>query len=122
MGLDSKSNKFGLGVQLIDMMKFNKPFLLFFLFFANCRSSLNPTFVRAVQEHKNNTFLVTDSLIQTFQDEMAKETRPEAIDVYQEIIDNLTEISHESDILNKYVWNQISEEELIKILQSNWKK
>ena len=103
------------------MIKCNKLFFLFFLFFANCRSSFNPEFVKAVQEHKNNTFLVTDSLIQTFQDEMAKETRPEAIDAYQEIIDNLIKISHESDVLNRYVWQELSEEELIKILQSNWK-
>lgn len=84
-------------------------------------STLSPSFVQATKEHRADTFLVNDSLIATFQEEMDKDDRPEAKAAYQEIINNLNTISHQSTILERYVWSELTEDELILVLRSKWR-
>lgn len=84
-------------------------------------STLSPTFVQAVKEHRTDIFLVNNSLIATFQEEMDKDERPEAKTAYQEIIDNLNTISHQSEILERYVWDKLTEAELVFVLRLKWR-
>jgi len=96
-------------------------FLIPFLFLG-CVSSINPTFVQAIKEHKQDTLLVNNSLVATFEEEMANETRPEAIVAYEEIINNLNFISHQATILYKYLTKELSEEDFVTYLKYNWRK
>jgi hypothetical protein len=52
---------------------------------------------------------------------MDKDERPEAKAAYQEIINNLNTISRQADVLNKYVWEELTEDELILVLRSKWR-
>jgi len=88
---------------------------------SGCKTGLNPTFVQSVKEHKLDTFAVNNSLIASLQEEMDSETRPAAKEAYQEIIDNLSTISHQSDILYRYVWKDLTEDELSLVLKSKWR-
>ena len=94
---------------------------LFVLVGSGCVSTLSPTFVQSVREHREDTALVNQSLIRTFQEEMDKDERPEAKAAYQEIINNLNTISHQSEILERYVWDELTEDELILVLRSKWR-
>lgn len=95
--------------------------VLAILLFSGCASTLSSSFVNAVREHKDDTRWVNDSLVLTFQEEMQKENRPEAQAVYQEIINNLNAITHQADVLDRYVWNNLTEDELIMVLRSKWR-
>lgn len=95
-------------------------FAISFFLLSGCQT-LSPTFVQSVREHRDDTVLVNQSLILTFQEEMDKDERPEAKAAYQEIINNLNMISHQSEILEKYVWEELTEEELILVLRSKWR-
>lgn len=83
--------------------------------------SLSPEFVQGIREHREDTLLVNRSLVQTFQEEMDNDERPEAKAAYQEIINNLNTISHQAEILDKYIWSELTEEELILVLRSKWR-
>lgn len=91
------------------------------LFLSGCATALNPTFVQSMREHRQDTMLVNNALIDTFQKEMDKDDRPEAKSAYQKIINNLKTISHQSEVLEKYIWNNLTEEELILILKTKWR-
>lgn len=84
-------------------------------------ATLSPSFVQATKEHREDTFLVNNSLIATFQEEMDIDERPEAKAAYREIINNLNTISHQSEVLESYVWDKLTEEELILVLRSKWR-
>lgn len=84
-------------------------------------TGLTPTFVQSVKEHKLDTFAVNNSLIAAMQEEMDNETRPEAKEAYQEIINNLSLIAHQSDILYRYVWDELTEDELSLVLKAKWR-
>lgn len=92
-----------------------------FLLLSGCQSTLSPTFVQSMREHREDTTLVNESLVSAFQEEMDKEERPEAKAAYQEIINNLNTISHQSEILERYVWDQLTEDELMLVLRSKWR-
>jgi len=94
--------------------------LAVFIFLIGCRG-INPTFVQAMREHRDDTKLVNDSLIAAFEVELAKESRPEAQAAYQEIINNLRTVSHQADILDKYVWHTLTEEQLAALLHDKWR-
>lgn len=89
--------------------------------FSGCTPTLSPYFVQGIREHREDTLLVNLSLVQTFQEEMDKDERPEAKAAYQEIINNLNTLSHQSDVLERYVWDKLTEEELILVLRSKWR-
>lgn len=91
------------------------------LFLSGCASTLSPIFVHSVREHREDTELVNRSLVRTFQEEMDQEERLEAKTAYQEIINNLNTISHQSEILERYVWDELTEDELILVLRSRWR-
>lgn len=92
------------------------------LFACGCNTTgLTPTFVQSIQEHRQDTQLVNDSLIATFQEEMDKENRPEVRNAYLEIIENLNIIVYQSEVLEKYIWKNLTEKELIQILKSKWR-
>ncbi|MHA2279503.1 MAG: hypothetical protein ACXAC5_01240 [Promethearchaeota archaeon] len=91
-----------------------------FVLISGC-STLSPTFVQAVQEHRQDTMSVNQSLILTFQEEMEAETRPEAKAAYQEIINNLSTVSHQADLLHRYLQRNMTEDELIMVLRSKWR-
>lgn len=91
------------------------------LFLSGCKSTLSPNFIQATREHREDTVLVNQSLVRTFYDEMNKENRPEAKAAYQEIINNLKTIAHQSEVLERYVWEELTEEELILVLRSKWR-
>lgn len=84
-------------------------------------STLSPTFVQSMREHREDTLLVNESLVRTFQEEMDNDERTEAKAAYREIINNLNTISHQSEVLERYVWNKLTEEELILVLRSKWR-
>lgn len=86
-----------------------------------CKTTLNATFVQAVQEHRQDTVLVNQSLINALQEEMENENRPAAKVAYQEIINNLQAISHQAEILEKYTWNELTEDELAMVLRAKWR-
>ena len=86
-----------------------------------CATGLTPTFVQAIQEHRADTMAVNQSLIATFQEEMQAETRPEAKKAYQEIITNLSTISHQADLLHRYVRDSMTEDDLIMVIRSKWR-
>lgn len=88
---------------------------------SGCKTGMTPTFVQSVKEHKLDTHAVNDSLIAAMQEEMDNETRPEVKEAYQEIINNLTMISHQSDVLYRYVWKELSEDDLSLVLKSKWR-
>lgn len=91
------------------------------LFLSGCASTLSPHFVQSMREHREDTLLVNQSLVRTFQEEMDKDDRPEAKAAYREIINNLNVISHQASILERYVWNNLTEDELILVLRSKWR-
>ncbi len=91
------------------------------LMISGCASALSPYLVQSIREHREDTLLVNQSLVRTFQEEMDKDERPEAKAAYQEIINNLNMVSHQSEILEKYVWEELTEEELIIVLRSKWR-
>lgn len=93
---------------------------LFVLTISGC-STLSPIFVQAVQEHRHDTMAVNQSLILTFQEEMEAENRPEAQAAYQEIINNLSTVSHQADLLHRYLQRNMTEDELIMVLRSKWR-
>lgn len=102
----------------------NKMFLVLLLiagFTSGCASTLSPHFVQSMREHREDTTLVNESLVRTFQEEMDKDERPEAKAAYQEIINNLNTITHQSEILDRYVWEDLTEDELILVLRSKWR-
>ncbi len=82
---------------------------------------MTPTFVGAVQEHRSDTVLVNDSLINTFREVRDLETDPDKIAAYDEIIGNLETISYQSVILEKYVETSLTEDELIEVFRSKWR-
>ena len=88
---------------------------------SGCASTLSSTFVNAMREHNQDTRLVNGSLVSTFQEEMNSETRPEARAAYQEIINNLNTISHQAEVLDRYVWKNLTEKELALVLRSKWR-
>lgn len=88
---------------------------------SGCQSTLSPIFVQSMREHREDTMLVNESLVRTFQEEMNKDERPEAKAAYQEIINNLKTISHQSEILERYVWDKLTEDELMLVLRSKWR-
>lgn len=88
---------------------------------SSCVSTLSPHFVQSMREHQEDTALVNQSLVRTFQEEMDKDDRPEAKAAYREIINNLNIISHQASILERYVWNKLTEDELILVLRSKWR-
>lgn len=92
-----------------------------FVLIMGCQSTLTPTFVQSIREHRQDTVLVNQSLISALQEEMEAESRPEVKEAYQEIINNLSTISHQAEILEKYVWNKMTEEELIEVLRAKWR-
>lgn len=94
---------------------------LLLLLITGCKAGISPTFVQSVKEHKLDTFAVNNSLIATFQEEMENETRPEAKEAYQEIINNLSTISHQADVLYRYTWKELTEDDLSLILKSKWR-
>ncbi len=102
-------------------MSLRKFTLCLLLGLSGCSTGLTPNFVQSVKEHKLDTFLVNDSLIATFQEEMDKDPRPEAKEAYQEIINNLRTISHQSDVLYRYVWKELSEDDLALVLKAKWR-
>ena len=91
------------------------------LLLSSCQSALSPTFVQSMREHREDTMLVNESLVRTFQEEMDKDERPDAKVAYQEIINNLNTISHQSDILERYVWDKLTEDEFVLILRYKWR-
>ena len=93
---------------------------LIVLLLSGC-STLSPTFVQSMREHREDTVLVNQSLVRTFQEKMDKDERPEAKAAYQEIINNLNAITHQSEILERYVWDKLTEDELILVLRSKWR-
>ena len=95
--------------------------VVFVLAFSGCQRTLSPTFVQSMREHRQDTQLVNQSLVRTFQEEMDKDERPEAKAAYQEIINNLNTISHQSWVLEKYVWHELTEDELILVIRSKWR-
>ena len=97
------------------------PIALLVLSLSGCASTLSPNFVQSMREHREDTLLVNQSLVRTFQEEMDNNERSEAKAAYQEIINNLNTISHQSEVLEKYVWNGLTEEELILVLRSKWR-
>lgn len=88
---------------------------------SGCASTLSPHFIQAMREHRNDTELVNQSLIRTFQEEMDKDDRPDAKAAYREIINNLNIVSHQSAILQRYVWDKLTEDEFILVLRSKWR-
>jgi hypothetical protein len=52
---------------------------------------------------------------------MEAETRPEAKAAYQEIINNLSTVSHQADLLHRYLQRNMTEDELIMVLRSKWR-
>ncbi len=95
--------------------------IISFLLLSGCQSALSLTFVQSMREHREDTMLVNQSLVRTFQEEMDKNERPEAKAAYQEIINNLNTISHQSEILERYVWDKLTEDELMLVLRSKWR-
>ncbi len=91
------------------------------LLLSGCASTLSPYFVKAMREHRADTKLVNQSLVRTFQEEMDKDERTEAKAAYQEIINNLNTISHQSKVLERYVWEELTEDELALVLRSKWR-
>ena len=90
------------------------------LILSGCKS-LSNTFITAVREHRQDTVLVNQSLINTFVTEKEKETRPEAIIAYDEIINNLKTVSHQAEILDQFIWSELTEDELASFLRSKWR-
>jgi len=88
---------------------------------SGCKTGMTPTFVQSIKEHKIDTDAVNDSLIGALREEMERESRPEAKEAYQEIINNLETISHQADVLYKYVWEELTEDELSLVLKSKWR-
>ena len=82
---------------------------------------INPNFVQAAKEHRDDTIKVNNSLISTMQEEMDKNISLESKEAYQEIINNLRTISHQSDVLYSYVWDTLTEDELASVLKSKWR-
>jgi uncharacterized protein YcfL len=95
--------------------------LLTILLLSGCKTGFTPTFVQSVKEHKMDTILVNDSLIASLEEERDRETRPAAKEAYQEIINNLTTISHQADVLYRYVWEEMSEDDLSAVLKARWR-
>lgn len=94
---------------------------LLVLLLSGCQSTLSPTFVQSMREHREDTILVNESLVRTFQEEMDEDERPEAKAAYQEIINNLNTITHQSEILERYIWDNLTEDELMLVLRSKWR-
>jgi hypothetical protein len=109
--------------QYILAKLFVKSALLFWLGTSlGCVSNTNTVFIQALHEHKQNTQTVNNSLVATYKEEQAKENRPEAIKAYQEIIDNLNSVTHEAEVLDGYMLNTLSEEELIALFKKQLSK
>lgn len=84
--------------------------------------TLSPHFANAVKQHREDTLAVNQSLVATFQEEMDKDDRSEAKEAYQEIINNLNAISYQSQIIERYIWENLTEDELILVLRTRWRK
>lgn len=74
-----------------------------------------------MKEHRDDTKLINDSLVATFQEEMAKDDRPEAKEAYQEIINNLNMVTNQSEVLYQYTSSEMTEAEFIEFLRSHWR-
>lgn len=92
---------------------------LFLLILSSC-STLSPSFVTTVKDHRSITTETNTAMINTITDECASETDEENLRACDDLIERFHVISRQAVAIEKYVMNELTEEELALFIRSKW--
>ncbi len=84
-------------------------------------STLSPSFITVVQDHRTVTTETNTAIINTLRDECEAETDPINLEACEDLIERLQIIFHQAVAIEDYVMDKATEEDLALYIRSKWR-
>lgn len=94
--------------------------LTIFLLISGCER-LNATFIQTVHDHRILTVETNEAVLSALSDECATVTDADALEGCKDLSERLRVISYQSIAIDKYIINELTEEELAMFIRSKWR-
>lgn len=91
------------------------------LFLAGGCATLGPNFVTTVQDHKTITVETNEALLGTIGEECAATTNPDQLAACDDLLERIRTISRQAIAIEKYVMQNLNEEELALYMRAKWR-